>query len=463
MSQIFTPSSISKADPAKSAVKDESNQRKCDSHGENDDESRETSTTTHSDSVPDSVLSPRLRENSELAADLSTKTTATSSPGAAAIDPAPVAAASITETTKVSSPAHGSKNTFVNNTDTSSTLAQVMKRSHWRINFSIRSKRVDYDRICSICLSESPSYYDDHVDYSPWSWLTRLWRSKPDSCDYNPLISPCLCAGKRSHQHKRCIENWIEQTGASDCPFCFVRYEYLRKRKSFWSYVKECELEREFRVGLTAFAFASYLFLVGLSVCHHYILEDNNNNNIDSSADDDDLGSDARNVVELTGRKATEGAAKTASNCGQQSSSANYRDAARKILADLEGVLACHLSSYWRGNYFRNQPPTSAQELMSATSNGDALRVGWLSLLVFCFVSTVTVLLLMGIISMGFNMAFRHYVRYWLWSRTHFRVEVKPYTFEGAPSEPIGDGLRAVEQSTMGSNHHHPGPSSPSQ
>lgn len=125
-----------------------------------------------------------------------------------------------------------------------------MEKSGWKINPEYdENNRVDYDKFCSICLSKD----------------SQALKSK------GPLITPCLCVGKRSHQHKRCIENWIEQTGVAGCPFCFVRYEYSKERKSFWSYLEACQLENELVYSSMTYLFAIYLFIVGLSVCDHYI------------------------------------------------------------------------------------------------------------------------------------------------------------------------------------------------
>lgn len=192
--------------------------------------------------------------------------------------------------------------------DDGKAVAQVMERSQWKINTDIRSKRIDYDRICSICLSEGGKF------------------TRKD----NPLISACLCLGFRSNQHKLCIEEWIEQTGTRSCPFCFVTYDYARKRKSFWSYIIDCELEYEFSVSLLALALGIYLFLTGLSVSYYSIVSADNN-----------------------------------------------------------------------------------------------IYASWLSLILFSFVSTSTLLLMIGILSTGLNLIFRHYIRYWLWSRTHFKVDIK--------------------------------------
>lgn len=131
-----------------------------------------------------------------------------------------------------------------------------MERSKWKINSKCdENKRANYDKICSICLAK---------DYEASNGSGKTQSN-------NPLITPCLCVGKRSHQHKRCIEEWIEQTGVSSCPFCLVRYEYSKKNKSFWSYLKDFEAENELMINLMAFLFALYLFMVGLSICSYYI------------------------------------------------------------------------------------------------------------------------------------------------------------------------------------------------
>ena len=83
-----------------------------------------------------------------------------------------------------------------------------------------------------------------------------------------------------------------------------------------------------------------------------------------------------------------------------------------------EQLLECHLSS---------------RDFMGAQS--------WTSLTLFCIVCTATVLLLIGIISMGLNMIFRHYVKYWLWSKSHFKVTIKPYVLQGAAATPLSDAI----------------------
>jgi len=242
----------------------------------------------------------------------------------------------------------------------SKALAQVMKRSHWKINTSFERKRVDCTKICSICLSDSPVYED---------------RNQRE----NLLISPCLCMGIQSHQHKSCIEDLIEQTGAASCPFCFVRYDYTKRRKSFRSYVRDCELEHDFLVSLAAFVFSLYLFLIGASVCYHYVF-------LSSDEMDSIVGKFPAQTIEVL-------------------------ESAKIWLStefDVEKLLDFHHSKS------RSHPTRS-----------------WLITILFCIVCIKTVLLFVGIVSMSLNMVFRHYVRYWLWSRTHFEVDVRPYDLFG--------------------------------
>lgn len=220
-------------------------------------------------------------------------------------------------------------------------IAKIMKRSKWKINTSLESKRLDYERVCSICLSmEETSSNTTRGD---------------GKFAANPLMRPCLCSGFRSRQHKLCIESWLEQTGATSCPFCLVRYDYTRKRKNFWSYVTDCELEYEFTMSLLSLSFSCYLFLIGSAVCYDYIFEK--------------------------------------SDSGDGGGSSHF-------------------------------------------ANGS----NWLSLMVFCFVCTATVLLMIAIVSIGLSVALRHYIRFWLWSATHFRVEIREYSLNApAPAANSGD------------------------
>lgn len=126
-------------------------------------------------------------------------------------------------------------------------LAGVMPRSGWRIKTDNASnKRADFNKICSICLQDSPETGD------------------------STLVAPCLCSGFRSYQHKGCIEDWIERSGVVSCPFCQVVYNSTKSKKGFFCYIKECGLERDFLLNLAVSLYGLYLFLVGLSVCYTY-------------------------------------------------------------------------------------------------------------------------------------------------------------------------------------------------
>lgn len=236
-----------------------------------------------------------------------------------------------------------------NNLNAGNAIAQVMKRSQWKINTSLESKRARYDTICSICFREP----------------TRR----------NPLITPCLCLGERARQHKSCIEDWIEETGAASCPFCFVRYEYSRKRKSFWSYLKDCELERDFVVSLTAFALSLYLFLVGLSVCYHYA-----------------IGAD------YFGGRPTK--------CERRPPGGCHTD--EDLGAGWSRVVA------WRAELHADK------------------ALSWRSVALFCFACTTSVLLFIGLVSTLVRLLFRLCVGYSLWSGSHFSVSVQPYALAGS-------------------------------
>lgn len=219
-----------------------------------------------------------------------------------------------------------------------SVFAQAMRRSQWKINNTFaEGKLADFSKICSICLSDLPIVINGK-----------------EKVTQSELISACLCSGVRAKQHKCCIENWIELTGATSCPFCLVRFEYRRKRRSFCSYVRECQLEQDMLATLTTLAFSLYLFTVGLSTCLHYLLYDTQNDE----------------------------------------------------------------------QYY-------------------SVAQSWTSLVVFCFVCALTTTLLLAIISLALNTIVRHSISYHLWSRTYFKVDVRPYKLEGATSEPVlaADGL----------------------
>lgn len=243
----------------------------------------------------------------------------------------------------------------------SEVVGRVMQQSQWKIRTDFKSKRSDYDNICSICLADP----------------------KPGS---SRLITPCLCAGSRSHQHERCIETWIEQTGAASCPFCSVRYEFTRQRKSFVTYVRENHLEHDVLVHLAAFAICSYLFLVGSTICFRYLF--------------------------------------ATYSCDRYTSEMTAFDP--KMLAtinswpEFERIVECH---------------RSLREFSQVHS--------WPSMILLCLVCITTVLMSLGIVSTGLNIIIRHYVKYMLWSKNNFRVSVRPYRLDGPTSAVLPDGLQA--------------------
>lgn len=281
-------------------------------------------------------------------------------------------------------------------------VAQVMVRSQWKINTSIQSKRAEYDKICSICLRDS----------SENNTTTRTSSSSSMSSSYgnahnNPLITPCLCAGIRSHQHKRCIEQWIEQTGSVSCPFCFVRYEYTRERKSFWSYMNDSELEHDFLVSSAAIVLSLYLFLVGASVCYHHtflVCEYDTNVGNMATFDKHPTRSPSSWLSALLSMK--------------------MLTTIRAWLAasfDVNEVLECHHNS---------------SQINDIHNNNNNIKTishihSWLTSVMYCFVCIATVLLFIAIVSMSISLVFRHYVRYWLWCQTHFEVSIKEYSLSG--------------------------------
>lgn len=238
------------------------------------------------------------------------------------------------------------------------TIAQVMKHSQWKVQLNANSKRIDYKQICSICLRDGGTVSHSIEDQT--------------------LITPCLCSGIRSHQHKRCIEEWIELTGASSCPFCLVRYDFTRKKKSFWTYIKDCELQGDFLVSIAAFLFSFYLFLIGLAVCYSYMF---------AVYKCDHVSINNQLLLE-------EPMLESASSW-----------------VDLERLVDCY---------------RFAKQLDDSHS--------WSSIALFCVVCTSTVLLFIGIFSLGLNMIFRHYIKYLIWSKTNFRVSVRSYQIGTAPA-----------------------------
>ena len=231
--------------------------------------------------------------------------------------------------------------------------AQVMQHSHWQINTELASKRADYNKICLICLSGSPQF-------------NRAGRS-------GELVTPCLCVGKRSHYHRACIESWIELTGVSSCPFCLVRYEFTKERRSFVDFVQASGLEREFCVGLSALLVSAYLLSVGLTICCDYLFA-------------------------------------IYYKCDDLATYPNETLLAQDNWKELEKLVDCYRTT---------------QELADQHS--------WPSTLLFCFVSISTVLLLITTVSTSLSILLRYYIKYLIWNRTNFRVRIEPYRLEGTP------------------------------
>lgn len=234
-------------------------------------------------------------------------------------------------------------------------LANVMTHSQWKIKASEDDNRADFKKICSICLSNRGE--------------CKPGEQKKDD---DQLIAPCLCTGYRSRQHKRCIEQWIEQTGATSCPFCNVRYEFTRSKKNFFCYIRELELQNEFLISFGVFVFSVYLFLLGLTMCYKFIF-------CVYECDPTTMRNFESGVKSLAQRELTD-------------------------WKELEKLVDCQ---------------RSISQFEHAHS--------WLSVIIFCIVCVGTILLFIGIVSLCLNMIFRHYVRYLIWSKTNFRVSIQPY------------------------------------
>lgn len=367
MSQIFSPGSLKQKT---GSATDKINDKRCNSYEEDDVYETETNSEMSNQTTP-GLLSR-------------TKARSTEQSDVRAISPA----------------------------DSDRVFAQVMKQSHWKINTSLEGKRADFSKICSICLSDSPSYGSGRSTVS---------------CN-NPLITPCLCLGLRSHQHKLCIEDWIEQTGALSCPFCSVRYDYTRSRKSFWSYVKDCELEQDFLVSIAAFTFSLYLFLVGLSVCFHYV-----------------FASSKSSLPSIAAHTCNAGIEYQSDNQCDANAIGNLPSLPIRLLNTLKSLLGLKIShivndgnvgaesSLKCGRFpcMRASANLPRASLVAIQAYSDS-KFSWLSLTLFCFVCAATALLFIALVSMSLNMMFRHYVRYCLWSETHSKVSVRAYSLIGA-------------------------------
>lgn len=352
----------------------------------------------------------------------------------------------------------------VDNEATTSSVANVMKRSQWNINKSLdASKFADMSKICSICLSDDPPdlstssiiesciapsessktrpdrgqidnsvhcYNNDNLKLVSSATLTdsirngkRVNQLESSSSSSNHatalravLISPCLCTGTRAHQHKICIEKWIEQTGVTSCPFCSVRYDYTKHRKSFWAYLRESDIDWiAVRTSAGALAIATYLVLVGSYICNMYMdaTRIGDNQSVKSLQEHDARGNWLSTAYDRIR------SVLVALMIARPSDKISDSRAAHK--QSMERLS----SNQWQAGQLQRQPlyHSGVEEL-------DGGR-GWPSFAIFCFACVSTALLMIGIVSMSLNAVFRHVVRYRLWSRVHFRVEVKSYTLPG--------------------------------
>ena len=245
------------------------------------------------------------------------------------------------------------------------TLAQAMKQAHVRRDLDSQDclkKRVDFRRICSICLGDGRQ-----VDGTS---------DEGQANGQDLLIRPCLCVGNRSYQHKRCIEEWIESTGAVSCPFCQVHYDFVRKKKSFWTYIRDCACLNDCLVNIAALTFSLYLLLIGSAVCYNYGF-------------------------------ATYRCNPTLSSIDLHSAKPPRLNFASMDWSDLEGLVDCY---------------RFAKQLHQVQS--------WSGLLLFCIVCILTITLFIGIISLGLNMVIQNYAKYSLWSESNFEVRVRPYLLQ---------------------------------
>lgn len=128
-----------------------------------------------------------------------------------------------------------------NDTDSENdVVAKIMHRSKWKINTTINTEPIDFSKICSICLSDDDSKGE--------------------------LLISCNCENQRSHQHRKCIEEWIEMTGMSECSFCSFKYKYKKYSKSFMTFARCYDMKSNILLEAVGIAFLIYLSLIGVLV-----------------------------------------------------------------------------------------------------------------------------------------------------------------------------------------------------
>lgn len=119
-------------------------------------------------------------------------------------------------------------------------LSQVMKKSNWKVNIASKPKPLDYSKLCSICLNTSEN---------------------------KDLIVTCKCQDRNSHQHRQCIESWIEETGVNQCSFCSEIYNCEKKPANLIKYIGTYkEVRNIFLKYLAAIFYLIYLTVLGLVI-----------------------------------------------------------------------------------------------------------------------------------------------------------------------------------------------------
>lgn len=307
-----------------------------------------------------------------------------------------------------------------------------MQRSQWKVNGILDDTNlVDCKNLCSICLS------DDPIDNESGRSLL------------SPLINACLCVGFRAQQHKLCLENWLEQSGCTSCPFCKVRYELVRYKRGYLDYLRHLvrlsshagkhalmgwssqataaaitslpldrqqamqtsqsqlqlgsvislstslslNLGHDFLINLVTFVFCVYLFLVGLAVCLHYI--------------------------SLASLASATAAATTAAKTMQ--------------LADVPLRLTSFIQNFITKYFplFSSGKTTTTTATLDQYYYDSSRSFDWLTLMLFCSVCIATVILFVFILSILIEALLRHYVKYRLWTSHHFKVLVSEYELAG--------------------------------
>lgn len=320
----------------------------------------------------------------------------------------------------------------------------AMQRSQWKVNKTLdETNLLDYNKLCSICLS------DDPIDNESGRSLR------------SPLVRACLCLGSRGQQHKLCLENWLEQSGSTSCPFCKVRYDLVRYKRSYLDYLRHLvrlsshagkhalmgwssqaraaaisslpldrqlsmqtsqtqsqlhlgsivslstsltlNLGHDFLINLVTFVFCVYLFLVGLAVCLHYI-------SLSSSS-----SASAGNITWPRGTTLR---------------TIDTPDMKHRLTSSNRNFFSRLFSSYSSANLCSQQTITTKTPLDHYYESSGTYD--WMTLILFCLVCIATVILFIFILSILIESLLRHYVKYRLWTSNHFKVLVGEYELPGS-------------------------------